>query len=521
VTTRLTTPAPAAASRWAWLWEPRGVLALLLGWAAFHAVLRLALSPTLTADDAREAVLAQSLQWGYQPRQPPLYNWLAWAAFRLLGPGLLALTLLKYATLVLAFWLVYLTARRVLDDPRLAALCAFSFLLIAPISWTIHEALTHSITVLAACAWTLYALIRLDDSPGPRAYALLGLAVGLGLLSKFTYVIFLAALGLAALSVGRYRARVLRPEILVTALVAALLVVPYAVWFAGHGHDLGRIYAREVRIEARGTWGKQARAGLAYIARFLLSYVTPVALAVGACFPRAYRRLPGGNGRAAGGRLIGWLLVWMLVLLAGTALAGGLSFLKARWLIPAFFLVPLYGLWRADRQRGSDRRLAAFAVILLLAEIAVVGFLTVRVVGASHFRRPYSMNEPYARVAAELERAGFKHGTIVAGFGTIAGNLAVQLPHARVLHTEYPDFLPPAGRPGQCLLVWDRHQRRRDDGAQPAAPPEDLQQLAAALDVDLTGSEPVGVIEAPFLYNPTRIRRVHYILLPDGAGRCR
>ena len=94
---RLTTPAPAAASRWAWLWEPRGVLALLLGWAAFHVLLRLALSPTLTADDAREAVLAQSLQWGYQARQPPLYNWLAWAAFRVLGPGLLALTLLKYA----------------------------------------------------------------------------------------------------------------------------------------------------------------------------------------------------------------------------------------------------------------------------------------------------------------------------------------------------------------------------------------------------------------------------------------
>ncbi len=518
---RLTTPAPAAASRWAWLWAPRGVLALLLGWAAFHVLLRLALSPTLTADDAREAVLAQSFQWGYQARQPPLYNWLAWAAFRVLGPGLLALTLLKYATLVLAFWLVYLTARRVLDDPRLAALSAFSFLLIAPISWTIHEALTHSITVLAACAGTVYALIRLDDSPGPRAYALLGLAVGLGLLSKFTYVIFLAALGLAAFSVDRYRARVLRPGILVTALVAALMVLPYAAWFAGHGHDLGRIYAREVRIETRSTWAKQARAGLAYIARFLLSYVVPIALAIGACFPAAYRRRPAGNDRGAGGRLVGWLLAWMLVLITGAALAGGLSFLKARWLIPAFFLVPLYGLWRADRQDGSDRRLAAFAVILIFAEIAVVGLLTVRVVGASHFRRAYPMNEPYARVATELERAGFTHGTIVAGFGTIAGNMAVRLPHARVLHTEYPDFLPAAGRPGQCLLVWDRHQRRRGDGAQPAAPPEDVQQLAASLDVGLTGSEPVGTVEAPFLYNPTRVRRVYYILLPEGAGRCR
>jgi 4-amino-4-deoxy-L-arabinose transferase-like glycosyltransferase len=112
-----------------------------------------------------------------------------------------------------------------------------------------------------------------------------------GLLSKFTYVVFLAALGLAALSVDRYRARVLRPEILVTALVATLLVLPYALWFATQGHDLGRIYAREVRIEARNAWAKQARAGLGYITRFLVSYVAPVALAVGLCFPAAYRRL--------------------------------------------------------------------------------------------------------------------------------------------------------------------------------------------------------------------------------------
>ena len=54
-------------------------LALLLAWAAGHALLRLFLSSTLTADDAREAVLAQTLQWGYQARQPPLYNWLVWA----------------------------------------------------------------------------------------------------------------------------------------------------------------------------------------------------------------------------------------------------------------------------------------------------------------------------------------------------------------------------------------------------------------------------------------------------------
>ena len=520
MTTRLTTSAAPDRSRWAWLSEPSGTLALLLAWAGFHALLRLALSSALTADDAREAVLAQSLQWGYQARQPPLYNWLVWGAFRLLGPGILALTLLKYAVLGLALWLVYLTARRILIDPRLATLGAFSLLLIVPIGWTAHEALTHSVGVLAACAGTAYAMVRLGDAPSRPAYAALGLAVGLGLLSKFTYVIFLAGLVLAALTVERYRRRLLDPAVLIAALVAALLVLPFALWFVGEGHDLGRLYAREVGLEDGPSWAWQAGMGVGYVARIAAFYLAPVGVALAACFPAIYRRQPPGTGGHPGGRLVAWHLAWMLVLLTGAALIGGFSFLKARWLIPAFFLAPVYGLWRLERHGTPVKRLGAFAAVLILAEIVAVGGLTVRVTGASLFRRPYRMNEPYDEVAAGLARAGFTRGTIVAGFGTLAGNLAVRFPDSRVLHTEYPGFRPPAGRPGQCLLAGDRHRNERGTPDAPG-PPEDVRRLGDALGVALTGGERIGVVEAPFLFDRRRVRRVHYILFPGGIADCR
>jgi 4-amino-4-deoxy-L-arabinose transferase-like glycosyltransferase len=513
--------APAAdRSRWAWALGPRGTLALLLAWAALHAVLRLALSSALTADDAREAVLAQSLQWGYQARQPPLYNWLVWGAFRLLGPGLLALTLLKYTVLVLAFWLVYLTARRILADPRLATLGAFSFLLIAPITWTIHEALTHSVTVLAACAGTAYALVRLGDGPSPRTYAGLGLAVGLGLLSKFTYVLFLVALALAALTVDRYRARLRHPAVLLTGLVATVLVLPFVLWLVGEGHDLGRLYAHEVRIEAGDAWAAEAGMGLVYIIRIAAYYLAPLGVVLAACFPAVYRGLPPGARGHAGGRLLGWLLAWVLTLLTVGALAGGLSFLKFRWLIPGFFLAPLYGLWRLERQGGPGNRLAVFAVVLIVAEVAVLGGLPVRVMGASLFPGSYRMNEPYDTVAAGLARAGFTRGTILAGFGTLAGNLAVRFSDSRLLHTEYPDFRPARAGDGQCLLTWDRRRGERGERDTPAMP-DDLRALAAALGVPLAGSEPIGVVEAPFRFDRRYVRRVYYVLFPEGAGTCR
>jgi hypothetical protein len=88
-----------------------------------------------------------------------------------------------------------------------------------------------------------------------------------------------------------------------------------------------------------------------------------------------------------------------------------------------------------------------------------------------------------------------------------------------VLHTEYPDFLPPAGGPGQCLIVWDRH--RRAQGGETSPPPEDVQQLAAALEVPPASPDQVRIVEAPYVFDPGRVRRVYYVLLPEGAGRCR
>src|SRR5262249_47059900 len=152
--------------------------ALVAAYGVAHFLLRVTLSPILTIDDSREAVLAQSLEWGYISRQPPLYNWLVWAAFRLLGPGVAGLPLVKDAVLGTAYLFVYLSARRVLRQPPLAALAALSLWLIVPINWVVHEALTHSLTALAAGAAMFYVFLRLEATGSTGTYVALGLTLG-------------------------------------------------------------------------------------------------------------------------------------------------------------------------------------------------------------------------------------------------------------------------------------------------------------------------------------------------------
>jgi hypothetical protein len=361
VTTGPQPPAVPVHARWAWIARPGGTLFLILLWAGLHTLLRLSLSSTLTADDAREAVLAQSLRWGYQARQPPLYNWLVWGAFRLIGPGLLALTLLKYLLLVLAFWLVYLTARTIVDDPRLATLGTFALILLLPIGWTVHEALTHSVLVLAACAGTVCALVRVAGAPSPLAYADSGSPSA----SVSTAEVHLCPVP------RRSRPRRPHPPALSPARAqsadrdhgrrrraAGSALRPLVPRRGSRPHDL---YAREVRI-ATVRRGSAARAQ-ASLHRPRHRALWPSQGGAGRVLPAICRRLRPDARAFSDSRLLGWLLAWMLVVFTVAAFAGGLGFLKARWLVPTFFLAPLYGLWRAGgracRASGSWRSRSA------------------------------------------------------------------------------------------------------------------------------------------------------------------
>jgi 4-amino-4-deoxy-L-arabinose transferase-like glycosyltransferase len=496
----------------------RAGLILLLGWVLLHVGLRLWISPVLTIDDAREAVLGQTLDWGYQRQQPPLYNWLVWAAFRLSGVSVLALTVVKYAVLAAAIAFVHRSARRLLGDGWLALLATAALVLVVPLSWTVHEALTHSVAALAACAATFDALLRLETSRRPGAYVVLGLAIGLGLLSKYSYVVFLIALLAAALTLPVYRARLLDPRALLALASAVAVVTPFVGWLVRHQVDLAETYVAQVPGAMPESYLGGLVSGLYYVARVALYYVAPLALVFLVLLPQVYRRRPAdgaasGAGAPAGGRLLERFLLAVAGLLVLGVVAGIVGYLKFRWLIPGFFLLPLYFVWRLTAAPVDPRALRRLAGVLLLAEAAIVGGILLRIYGDRLFERPARLNEPYDVLAGRLADAGFTGGTIVVGPGAVAGSLRLRFPAARVLSLEHPQYRPAAHGSGQCLVVWER-------GGADEVPPALRAFLAEALDAPLTGNAPVAVLDAPHRHSDAPPQRLFYLLAP-GRGGCR
>lgn len=480
---------------------------LLLLYITSHFALRVVISPALELDEAEQMVLTQSLELGYG-EQPPLYTWLQWLFFQALGPGVAALALLKHALLALLYACTYLSARRVLEDARLSALAAFSLLLIPSFAWEALRDLTHSVLVAAMAALTLYAAVRVWQEGGKRDYALLGLALALGVLSKYSYALFALALALAALSLPRGRALLFHPRMLIGVIVAAVTLAPHASWLWGHFSDTVAFVREEARVAHSGiaAWGRGWGSLLANVAAFL----TPLWLVWLILFPRGYGLQGAARQQDDARSLLSRYFIALVGLVALMIFAFGVTRFQERWLQPLLFLLPIFFFARLPAVALDARKLGIYARVLVVFALLVIagraGQMWLGPELGSHTR----LHIPWPELASQLRAAGFEDGTILAGEGLIAGNLRLQLPRARVMSVQTAEYAPPrrAGA-GQCLAVWDASRSK-------SLPPAIEERMRGA---GLASGE-VRYAGAELLGGGSRYE-LGYVLVASGQGDCR
>ena len=251
--------------------KPKFVALAIVAYLAAHFALRLAMWPTLGIDDAEQALFAQEFSWSYRYRAPPLFTWMLLGLGRLIGFDIVTISLIRYALLGATYGFVYLTARRLVADPRLAALAVYSFAAIYVFAYYSHHDLTHTTALSAMLAVSWYVFVRLVASPALGWYLTLGAVFGLGLLAKWNFVIFAAALPLACLLHPRFKRLVLTWRIVPAALVAAIIVLPTIIAALAigpaAGDELGAVLGDEpgfsVQHLAEGTF-RLVKAAIVY-----------------------------------------------------------------------------------------------------------------------------------------------------------------------------------------------------------------------------------------------------------------
>ena len=219
-------------------------LAIGLGlYFSAHVLIRVMTSASLEMDEAEQVFLTQWLLLGYSPNpphnlQPPLYTWLQLAFFQIFGVGIFALSFLKNLLLFLTYVFVYLTTRLLTGNVILAVLAVLSLFLFPQIAWESQRDLTNSVLAMTLGAASLLGALYVSKTRTLSSYVLFGGLLGLGALSKYTFLIFAGALLLGLLLSPDMREMVLDRRILVTLGVSMLVTLPHLLWWSSHVQDV-------------------------------------------------------------------------------------------------------------------------------------------------------------------------------------------------------------------------------------------------------------------------------------------
>ena len=513
---------------------PRGVLLIVAVYMATHFALRMVMWPSLGVDDAEQALFTQHFQWSYRYRAPPLFTWLLIPIERLSGgPGILAISILRYLLLSVLALFVYLSARRLIADPRLAALALYSFAAVYVFGYYSHHDLTHTTAMSAMLAAAWYCLVRLVETPEPRWYAAFGFACGLGLISKWNFAIMIGALLLAALALSDLRRRVLlRPGMAIALAAMALAAGPAAVstisWGPNNQDDLGAV------LGLTDNGGIDFALHLQAVAEVLGSiavYAQPfLIIAIIAYWPniewgrlalwRADRRQQAGP---AATMAVVTTLAGALIFIAMAAITGSLR-LPERLMQPALFMLPVLFYVLVDGRETENRRLNGFAVILLIVALVAFGARIGVFVNEMRDCRHCRANQPYEELAERIRADGFSGlGTVLAYDEHLAGNLRVVFPQARIVYIRYPlRYWPgPGERANGCAIVGLGAEPRDTFGGDG----DEERRMAAFLTEKLNATprpaDATGAAELTLLGSKAQSRGYAWEVYKGALGDCR
>ena len=410
----------------------RRLLACLLVFTGAWTALSVWLYRTPPIDNVEQLVWREALAWGYY-KHPPLPTWLLAAA----SPAWPATPLLTYALgaacMVLTLLLFHALLRRLLGrgDALLAVLAALC-LTYATDRLTVYN---HNVVMLPFIAGTWYLLWRTTERPSLRAWAGIGILLGLGMLTK--YQMGLLALCVAAwwLRMGGWRSSVHRVGLALAIVLAALAFAPHVLWLTQNGWG-PLSYASDSSLGAHLPLAERPGHVLRWLADWLGNRLAPawimvfsVAGVLSFTAGRALRTLAPAPGHLKRDFL---LLAGFgpMALMASLCLAGGI-YLQMKWSTAfALWTVPAVQVLLPRRWRLGDAPppRAAWWLWAVLQAVLLVYTLRTAEIGA---RNPMGSggwrHRDFAAMASTIP-AQVGPVTLVSGPYGVAGMLARQLP---------------------------------------------------------------------------------------------
>ncbi|RZI44160.1 hypothetical protein EGT07_01650 [Herbaspirillum sp. HC18] len=423
-------------------------LLVLAGYFLLQIGIRTLHTGALELDEAEQVFNAQQILPGYDG-QPPLYTWLQSLFFAVFGVNLLGLAALKNALLFLLYASMFFVARP-LVGPLGAGAVSSSLVLFVQLGWEAQIDRTHSVLVTTLAAFTLWMYSLVLRRPDPFRYAMLGLALGLGMQAKYNFGIFALGLTAASLLAPEHRRTVWSRHAWIAAAVACLCLLPHGIWFIDNLDAATEETLRKMGADGEDAAGyvRNVASGFGDLLLGFAAFTSPIWIAFAVVARHDWKIEAIATPHA---RFFLYLYIAMTACIVALVFSGRLANIKARWLQPMFFSLPLalFVFFPSTAKGAVYRKLLCVTCAVALA-ILIALSLRPRLEAASGKSR--RVHQPFPELAAGLARK-FPHVRLVAVQDRqTGGNLRFHHPRLSALLLS-DVFEQPAAIRGHILLL--------------------------------------------------------------------
>ena len=520
--------AQRAADRIQWFFEKffkklqsvRFVISILVGYCLIHFFIRLTVAPIYTFDEAEQIQFAQVLSLGYRVRHPPLVTWLTWGIIEGTGNYWEAVHALKATIMAIGFVAYFAAARRLIGVVRPAAIATLATTLFSTVGWLAHVDLTHTVVLTTMMSVSLWAALRVIQEGYWIDYIVLGVVIGLGVLSKYFFVVFAIGTLVGALTVPQYRRKLRWPRVLVALVISGLIVLPYAVWALARYEQVLAIGQSLDETQQRNPLAAFWVFAVA-VGEFSLPW-SIAALLFWRSAPALWRPLP--EPAVAARRFLVVLMATAAVVFGALLTLGDVSQPEARWMHPILLWAPILVALACHHVQSREIVLRVYIVLILCHFCIVISFRVLLHYESEGWRcNECRNNAPFPALAEQIEQMGFDGGTVVVDTHFIGGNLRPLLGDtSRVVQVGYPlDIFPESLGDGDCLVVWRAPWGTASAVDTLPEPLSDMLTSQLAVPVAESATARPFLLSAPVLEAPARTYALHAHWYSRGVGQCR
>ncbi len=401
---------------------------------SFFAITAIALmKEALELEDAEQAYYSQWFRWGYDD-QPPLYTWVQYAINQVFGISRISFSLLRGAIFFGILFVLHRFAKSILKDTKKSELAVLCLALVPVFIDFTFRRLSHTALLTLVLVFTYWIIHRLLQKGNFGNYVILGLVMGVGILSKYNYGLFLAALGVSLFFDRELRKVFLNKYILVSVTITLLMIIPHFHWLLTSGDYLLELkQSVSTKMESNDTGAIFLITPFFSFLQAIFRLFLPVTVLLGLLVFLKKLKLKPAQLDWFSKLFFAQLLVLLLFFLLG-----GVNKIEVRWLMPLF--LPFSVLLIRYFHFKNPAQLSKYGFYLFLG---ILSLQMIRTPIERLFGIPSSVHFGFHPIAKKLEN-NYPDKQWILPNVTYGGNIRLLVPDREIFSAD--DFSIPKAK---------------------------------------------------------------------------